>query len=222
MTANNRRMYVLIFGAVLSAIIAAFMTFSDALAPKPAMKVFPDLKLKKADIIAVNIDYKNSVITLISDNIGGWYVGEMDGYPALKARVETLFTDLENLELAEIKTSDAAKYPELWVNDVNQEGAQGKRISLVGKDGNIIANLTVGKTEGDKIFIRKNNDAQVWLAKGKLDISGNITSWVEEPLFPVTANQIRKITLTDVAVQPEEELIFTRETAEVPFSFTYK
>ena len=220
MSASNRRIYGLIIAAFISVVAAIAVTFYELPAEEQNRKVFPNLKRTEAHVIAVNIDYKNSVVTLISDNMGGWYVGEMDGYPTLKNKVAELFADLANLELVAPKTSNAAKYPELWVNDVNQTGSKALRISLVGKDGNIIANLTVGKREGENVFIRKNNDAQVWLAKGKIAADGEITAWVDEPLFPVKAEQIRKVSMTDTTLQPEEELVFTRDTPETPFSFT--
>ena len=219
MTKNNYRMYILIFIAFFAVISAVGISCFSYNTSTQKIKLLPKLKVQKNNIIAINIDHQDSVITLIADNNKNWFVGEMDGYPAINQKVNNLISSLENLELIEFKTDDPNKYPELWLNDVNQKESNAYRISLVGKDGNIMDNIIVGKQQNDTIFIRKNNDPQVWLVKGSLDIYGDITSWVEEPLFPVDEQQILKITLTDTTLNPEEELVFFRTEKDKSFSF---
>src|SRR5688500_14284539 len=100
----------------------------------------------------------------------GW-TGVEKGYPADLSKVRELLLKLSDAKLVEPKTSVAESYAKLGVEDVKSADAKGVRLEIDGLKAP--ARLIVGNyngRSGDGTFVRREGEAQSWLASGNLAV----------------------------------------------------
>src|SRR5438477_171591 len=66
----------------------------------------------------------------------------------------------------------------------------------------------------DGVYIRKPGDPQAWLARGSLEFSDQLSSWLDRRILDLPEKRIAKVTLT----QPDgTRLVISRPTADAAF-----
>lgn len=165
--------------------------------------LFPGLIEKLNDVEVVSVEHGGRTLTFLKDETGGWSLMEENGYPADKERIRNALIGLAHLEKIEPKTSLPEFYPDLHVEDNSTENAQSHLITLLKKDGQQITGLLVGKKingitwNGQGYFVRFPNEAQSWLVRGNIDVTGGSHSWMATRILPLTAGRAGTITVID-------------------------
>jgi hypothetical protein len=179
----------------------------------------PELLQKINDVEKIIIDHSGGKITLISDE-GGWVVEEVSGYKARTAKIKRAILGLAQLKLSEPKTRLESNYSKLELLDPITKGAKSKQVHLLDRRGRTIGNIIVGKrrpsisgTTSGGLYIRNPGKSQTWLAEGDVDISNNITEWLERKIVNLNSKRVKKVTIRHA---DGEILEVSKKTPEEP------
>jgi len=131
--------------------------------------------------------------------IGGrWVVVGKGNYPANAARMRQLLLGLAELTLVEAKT----RRPELYARLDLDDPKNGKATEVVVQDrqGRVVGDLIVGKGRPDRlgshedgVYVRRAGEAQTWLARGAVDVTGNEAGWLDRGILDIPAARIRSM-----------------------------
>jgi hypothetical protein len=149
-----------------------------------------------------------------------WLVEQKGGYPADAGKVRQVVLALADMTLVEPKTREAKLYPRLEVEDPGK--GKSALVSLSDQSGKPIGKLIVGKRSYDRlgagndgVYVREPGNPQSWLARGSLELSGDLVGWLARDVVDIKENRIAKITLT----QPDgTSLVLSRKTADGKFA----
>ncbi|HEX9465318.1 MAG TPA: DUF4340 domain-containing protein [Alphaproteobacteria bacterium] len=175
--------------------------------PAAGERLFPTLAAQINDAQSVVIQRKDETVTLTKkDSVlmqGGWTVAEKYGYPAAFDKVRKLLVDLAELRPLEQKTSTPALFGELQLEDLSQPDAKSVLVTVKGPNGQDMLATYVGKerlarggTANDAVYIRKANETQTWLAKGRLSLDKGPVNWLDRALADVARERVQKATVT--------------------------
>ena len=181
----------------------------------------PELLEKINDVEKIIIEHSKGKITLSNDD-KSWSVIEINGYTARSSKIKRTILGLAQLKLSEPKTQLKKNYPKLELLDPATKEAKSKRVYLFDKGGKTIGDIIVGKRRpsiaGSNVgglYIRYPGKRQTWLAEGDVDISSNITEWLERKIINLNSKRIMQVSirhkngdLLEVYKKSPEELIF--------------
>jgi uncharacterized protein DUF4340 len=166
----------------------------------PGVRAFPSLAASLGDVASVSVVRNGSTVTLIREE-DRWLVAEKGNYPANAAKISQVVLAMADLELVEPKTQKTGLYSRLEVDDPAKD--KSSVVSIKDKSGAILAEAIVGKKRYDRlgagndgVYLRKPGDLQAWLARGSLDPSGDVSSWLERRIVDISEKQIAKVILT--------------------------
>lgn len=166
--------------------------------------LIPGLMEKINDIEAVSVEHGGKTMTFQRDNAGnGWALVEADGYPADKERIRNVLIGLAGLEKIEPKTALPEFYPDLRVEDNMNEKSGSYLVTLLTNEGNPLTRLLVGKRtngiswNGQGYFVRFPDEAQSWLVRGNVDVTGDMRSWLAVRLLPLVKGRTSSVTIVD-------------------------
>ena len=147
-----------------------------------------------------------------------WKLRENNDYYADVRQLSALINELAVLALKEPKTRISDKHERLGLG-APEEGGSAIRINLYGDAQSVIAEILLGEvaTTRSGQYVRKSGEDQTWLAGPPLEnrLSDKPNNWLERPLFPVLAENIRAVTFRD---RRNNEHLLSREENVTPFS----
>ncbi len=199
---NPKKFAILIVVAVVALIAAWFINSSNAPqsdASAQAKSVLPELKGHVNDVSSIMlIGAGGKTLATLKRGADGWSVVEKSGYPADLAKIRAFLIKLEQATLTEAKTSDPKNYTQLGVDDVKDAKATGVRVELTGlvKPLSIIIGNYNG-AGGGGTFVRRDGDAQSWLANGNLTVAKTIADWEQRALTDIASSRLQSIELTN-------------------------
>jgi hypothetical protein len=131
---------------------------------------------------------------------GRWVVVEKGNYPAAEDRIRKLLVGLAELELIEPKTDKAELLPRLDLDDP----ANGKStlVTLQDRIGAIVGEVIIGRNRPSRVggdagvYVRRPNTDQAWLARGSVDLSGDVLAWLDRRIIDIPAERVASIVLT--------------------------
>ena len=184
----------------------------------PGERALPALATKLGDVGSVGIKRSALSLTFVRDG-DNWLVAEKGNYPAAAGKVRQVVLAMTDLLLVEPKTQQAESYPRLDVEDPGS--GKSTLVTLKDKSGATLAELIVGKrrydrlgTGTDGVYVRKPDDAQAWLARGSLEFSDQLSSWLDRRILDIPEKRIAKAILT----QPDgTKLVISRAKPEDKF-----
>ena len=184
----------------------------------PGERALPALATKLGDVGSVGIKRSALSLTFVRDG-DNWLVAEKGNYPAAARKVRQIVLAMTDLLLVEPKTQQAESYPRLDVEDPGS--GKSTLVTLKDKSGATLAELIVGKrrydrlgTGTDGVYVRKPDDAQAWLARGSLEFSDQLSSWLDRRILDIPEKRIAKAILT----QPDgTKLVISRAKPEDKF-----
>ena len=184
----------------------------------PGERALPALATKLGDVGSVGIKRSALSLTFVRDG-DNWLVAEKGNYPAAAGKVRQIVLAMTDLLLVEPKTQQAESYPRLDVEDPGS--GKSTLVTLKDKSGATLAELIIGKrrydrlgTGTDGIYVRKPGDAQAWLARGSLEVSDQLSSWLDRRILDIPEKQIANAILT----QPDgTKLVISRAKPEDKF-----
>ena len=185
----------------------------------PGERAFPALAAKLGDVGSVGIKRNALSLTFVRDG-DNWLVAEKGNYPAAAGKVRQIALALADAVLVEPKTQKAEFYPRLDVEDPGS--GKSTLVTLKDKSGGTLAEMIIGKrrfdrlgTGTDGIYVRKLGDTQAWLARGSLEFSDQLSSWLDRRILDISEKRIAKATLTQ---SDGTKLVISRAKPEDKFT----
>lgn len=198
---NAKTLYALIAAALIALIAAVLINSSKKPVSESAEQtkmLLPDLRAHVNEINAITLTgAEGNVLTTLKRGDSGWVVVEKSNYPADLAKVREFLLKLADATLIEQKTSNPKLYADLGVDDVKNKDAKGVLVALDGLKQPV--RLIVGNFNGaggGGTFVRRDGDAQSWLAKGNLTVEKTTANWEQRELGDIPAARIKQVTLT--------------------------
>ena len=114
--------------------VAVSLSGSSGSGSQKTAKLFPSLAAQINDVGTVIVARKDETVTLAKKD-NGWVVAEKYNYPASFEKVRNLLVDLAELQPLEQKTSTAALYPELQLEDLSQADAKSVLLTIKSANG---------------------------------------------------------------------------------------
>jgi hypothetical protein len=193
--------------------------------------LFPQLGSKANDAATIAINAGGTVTTLEKKS-GTWHYAEKNGYPVNIEKIKEVVVGLSQLKELEPKTSKPDRYAEIGVEEPPttappmgldghpQTASQATRITIKDASGTTLASALIGKQRygtPPSVFVRKDGEAQSWLAQGSIDIPRTPIAWFDPQISAVEHARLKQVTVT----QPGEStapLVINRPTGEdAPF-----
>ena len=190
---KTKTLYILIAAAVLALIVAVVMNRSSAPQSDVAAQakpLLPGLKEHVNDVSGITlVGAGNKTLLTLRRDKDGWVIAEKSNYPVDMTKVREFLLKLSQATLLEQKTSNPKRYAELGVDDVKDTDAKGVRVDIAGSRAAdsklIIGNYNGGG--GGGTFVRRDGDAQSWLATGNLTVAKNAADWEKRDLADIAA-----------------------------------
>ena len=186
---------------VLVAVAIVVLAAGDRMAsPAPGERALPGLAANLGDLAWVGLSRGQTKIDFAAVN-GRWAVVEKGNYPAAQGKLRQLLLGLADLTLIEPKT----ERPEMFARLDLDDPANGKAtdVKLNDRVGQTVAELIVGKRRADRlgagndaVYVRKPDGGRAWLARGTLDVSGEIVDWLDRRILDIPAARIASAKLT--------------------------
>jgi hypothetical protein len=207
--------------AALAVIAIAVLASSDRGVSRaaPGQSAFPALAARLGDVASVTVSRDGTTMTLIRDG-DNWLVAEKGNYPANAAKIGQIVRAMADLTLVERKTQNPDLYPRLEVEDPGN--GKSTLVAVKDKSGGDLAQAIVGKRRYDRlgagndgVYLRRPGEAQSWLARGTLDPSGDVASWLDRQIIDISEKKIAKVTLTQA---DGSTLVISRSAPEAKFA----
>src|SRR5581483_4708704 len=103
-------------------------------------------------------------------------------------------------------TNNPSLFSELELEELSQDGAKSALVTLKDAKDQELLSLYVGKQRfsrggsgGDGTYVRKANDNQTWLTKGRLQVDRGLTNWLDKAIANIARERVAKATI----VQPD-------------------
>ena len=162
--------------------------------------VFPAIRGAAGGVAAIEVGRAGAGFAL-ERRSDGWANTGLGGYPARPELIEAVLSEIGGLDYLDPKTTRAALYPKLAVEDVGL-GARSTRLTLRDGDGGVLADLIVGKARprtanSDRagVYIRLPGRERAWLADGTLDVHRDAAGWSNRAIVDVDARSVRSLTV---------------------------
>lgn len=185
-------------GAVYFWMTDQALTAADA---NVGQKLYPELAGRLNAVTGVTLARKDGTLTLTRGD-QGWRLTEKSNYPVAFERVRKLLVDLAEMRTIEPKTSSAAVYGSLDVEDLSVADAKSVVITLRDAASAQIASVIVGKTRAgrggpasDATYVRKSGEAQAWLVSGRIQPDKEPERWLERRVADIGRERVREATV---------------------------
>jgi hypothetical protein len=214
---KQKSMIILAVTAVaMTAVAAISLSHRDATVAMDASdadtdgkRLFPSLLDHVNDVQTVKVARHDGVVTLEKHG-DGWGVAEKSGYPIEIEPLRKMLIAMGEMTKLEPKTSVAANYEQLGVQDPDAEGSKSALITLEDGAKKPMARLILGKERESKgaaatnqRFVRLPGDAQSWLVQGTFEVKEKASDWLEKKILEVKRDRIRSVEIT----QPDGGLL---------------
>jgi Domain of unknown function (DUF4340) len=224
---NTKTLSYLIGAALVALVAAVAINVSNrpqSEASEQSKPLLPQLHDHVNDVSAITLTGAEAkvLVTLKRAGDGSWTVAEKSGYPADLTKIREFLLKLDQATLLEQKTSNAARYPDLGVDDVKGKDAKGILVEIAGLAQPV--KLIVGNYNGaggGGTFVRRDGETQSWLAKGNLGVDKNVATWEKLDLVDIASGRLAAVTLTSpdgkvLAIAKDQPADSNFKIADVP------
>lgn len=182
---------------------------------QPGGLAFPGLSGQLASIDRLDIASGGATFTLQRD-AGTWVAADKGGYPANNELITEALIGLSRLTLEEPRTADASLYSRLEVQDPVTTSSALRITAKIGDTE--AADLIVGKARlaglgGGKEahYVRREGEAQAWLAAGTLKLEKEHVRWLQRTIIDLNRDRIAEAQITGPG---RSDLVVNRPNAE--------
>ena len=223
---NQKTLIGLVVAAAIAIIIAVAINHSkqprsEGGSEEKTSYLVPSLRDHVNDVdklVLIGADSK-PIATLTRDS-NGWSIAEKGGFAADTGKLREFLLKLADSKLVEQKTANKDKYAALGVEDVAGKDAKGVEVELGGLGQPV--KLIIGTANARSgTFVRRDGEAQSWLASGNLNVDNKPENWLRKDLIDVPATRIESVSVVRadgksvrVAKQAEGDANF--KLADVP------
>ncbi len=140
---------------------------------------------------------------------GRWTIPSHHDYPAdAKDRLAKTAAGVIDIKKDDFRTDNVADHEKCGVIDPLDDTApgltgRGKRVTLKGKNDNVLADLIVGDAVPDRPgfrFVRIPGQKRVYASRMNVDLSTKFQDWINTDLLEVEKNKIDKVMLMDYSI----------------------
>jgi hypothetical protein len=163
-------------------------------------RALPGLAANLGDLAWVGLSRGPTKIDFAAVN-GRWAVVEKGNYPAAQGKLRQLLLGLADLTLIEPKTERPELFARLELDDPANGNATD--VKLNDRVGQTVAELIVGKRRADRlgagndaVYVRRPDGGRAWLARGSLDVSGEVVDWLDRRILDIPAARIASVQFT--------------------------
>jgi hypothetical protein len=151
---------------------------------------------------------------------GRWTIPSHHDHPADAAdRLAKTAAGVIGIHKDEFRSDNVSDHAACGVIDPLDEAAtslegRGKRVTLKGDGGRVLADFIVGKTPEDRTgyrFVRIPGQKRVYVAKMDVDLSTRFEDWIEKDLLQVERDEIRRIVLKDYSIDERTRRVDQRD-----------
>ncbi|MDP6342049.1 MAG: DUF4340 domain-containing protein [Alphaproteobacteria bacterium] len=153
-----------------------------------------------------------------------WRVPERGGYPVKFETVKQAVVGIASMRILEAKTAKAELHPKLHLK-APEDGGKGTSMTLTDGQGNDLAAIVVGKTKVSPTtkepgihYVRKADQAQSWLAAGRVEAWETIDRWLDNEMPTIARQRVRAATTS----QPDGDAITVARTDPDGRDFTVR
>ncbi len=213
--------------AVLLAALAIFTAPHQKL-PKAffdqGQPFFPDFtdpnKAKTLEVVDWNEETGTAVPFKVTFENGRWTIPSHYDYPADgKDRLAKTAASLIGITKDDFRTDNVADYEACGVIDPldatnTSTKGRGKRITIKGDNGVVLADLIIGKSfEGREGFrlVRVPGEKRVYGAKINVDVSTKFKDWIESDLMMIDKDEIDQVVLKDYSIDESSGRLNVRD-----------
>ena len=220
------KLFILSFLSLAGAVAVWILTPEYSSGSFYGRPLLPDLIDRINDIEVISIEHGGKTMTFLHNAGGNWSLMEEDGYPADKERIRNMLIGLARLEKIEPKTALPEFYTDLQVEDNTAENSKSYLVTLLNAEGEQIAGLLVGKNisgvtwDGQGYFVRFPNDAQSWLVRGSVDVTGDKHTWLPVRILPLVKGRTASVTIVDGT--KTREIVYKRADPSLPLQMTFR
>jgi hypothetical protein len=190
----NRHRFVLLVVAAIAAIVAAMYvsTLRDAPHETPGLALLPALPADLNAVTAVTVRKGSTTPTLTLHKAGQqWSVAERADYPADVSKLRQLLVSLRDARIVEAKTTDAARFPLIGVEDPVDAGAAGAEVAVLTAGGK--SAVIVGKSVGNGNFVRRQGENRAYSVEPPISVETEPRFWIDARLIDVPVALIQSI-----------------------------
>ena len=208
---------LLLLTVITVIVAAAAIINSRSRAPQSSIEkplLFPKLGGRINDVDEIDIQGKGKSLNLVKKG-DDWNIRQAGGYPALFTKVKPVIIGISDLRVLDKKTSNPELYPRLGVEDPGGKRAESYLVTLKSGSGDL-ASLIVGHRRkssapggSEGLYVRLPGQATSLLVEGNVDISSDVTDWIERTLFNIAADRIKSIGINHPG---EDELVLSRDS----------
>ncbi len=157
----------------------------------------PDLMAQINDVRQIALTGSESDFALRFDG-ARWVAPTLADFPADFDKVKKALINLAELRLIEAKTADPERYAALGLAEPDADEGGGTWVRLLGDGDAPVAALMVGEAGrggADQVYVRRDGEAQTWLAHGEIDLGETPLSWVDSLVTRLDAERVRRVTI---------------------------
>ena len=188
--------------AVTAVVVTAAVVFRDT--PAAAGREgadrgvvwLPQLAERLNDVAAVTVHADGERFT-VRRRGDDWVIDEWQEFPATFESVKGALVGLADLQIVEPKTARPERHAQLELEDPSGDQAASLGLTLADADGNVLADVIVGKAKGDRgRFVRRAGEDQTWQVDGRLQAPRSADGWVDKQLLRVPASDVTAVSVT--------------------------
>lgn len=151
---------------------------------------------------------------------GLWTIPSHHDYPADgKDRLAKTAAGVIGIRKDGFRTDNVSDHEACGVVDPLDEGSaslkgRGKRVTLKGKNDQILADFIVGRALEQRPgfrFVRIPDQKRVYVAKMDIDLSTRFEDWIERDLLQVSRNDIEQVILKDYSIDEATRRVNQRD-----------
>ncbi|MBI2800811.1 MAG: DUF4340 domain-containing protein [Gammaproteobacteria bacterium] len=191
------------------------------------VELYPGFIDKINDVRSITVKNKDGAVTVARAG-DRWTVRSLDDYPANVATVKQALVQLASLKIVDTKTSNAAKYAQIGVEDVTSPDARSRLVTVTGASTSPA--LLIGKERAAKSpmapghYVRRAGETNALLVEGELGFSAKASDWLDSTVADLSVDRVHQVTIkphdgkpfTVQKANPQEQLY---TLAEVPAGF---
>lgn len=186
-----------------------FAEFTDPQAPRTIEVI--DYDEATATATPLKVEFRDSK----------WVVPSHHDYPAdAEERLAKTAAALIELRKDRIVSDSAQDHADYGVVDPLDEGAvslagRGKRVSLRGAAGEVLAEFIVGRQVEGKFgyrYLRVPGQKRTYEVKTEADVSARFADWIETDLLKVSPFDLRRITINSYTINERMRRVENRQT----------
>ena len=182
--------------------------------------LYPGLEASLDEVKSIRIlGADGTAVVNLTRGSSGWQVAERSGYAADASRVRTILLGLAQARQVEEKTSLAANYSSLGVEDLAGGGATGAGVELEGQAQPV--SLIVGKSPGARsAYVRRKGETASWQVSPAITVERDPSKWLATELVEVGADRIQSAEFVSPGKRPWSAAKASR--ADLGFAVTGK